>query len=220
MPTRRLSPEGGGHEVVCQHGWWAPQGVWNSKEGNECQWGHWAPKASGLWDLTSVGEENEKFFTRVWKPLPSRGVLKTLGGSPKRKTQRTLAEGLGYYKSCPQDEKVFQPYTYGGRDLWSMKAWGINTVMVRSYGRRPTWLSLTFSDFYGRLSAASFNFFFFHFFISNIMNVKVILHATRLFSWDNYWAYNIRVPKEFMLIDWVVIGVVWPSALLLQVMAF
>ena len=26
----------------------------------------------GLWDPTSVGEGNETFFTRVWKPLPSR----------------------------------------------------------------------------------------------------------------------------------------------------
>ena len=27
---------------------------------------------------TSVGEENKAFFIRVWKPLPSRHVLKTL----------------------------------------------------------------------------------------------------------------------------------------------
>ena len=34
-----------------------------------------------VWDPTSFGEENEIFFTRVWKPPPSRRVLKTLRGS-------------------------------------------------------------------------------------------------------------------------------------------
>ena len=37
---------------------------------------------------TSVGKENEAFFIRVWKPLLSRRVLKTLRGSPKGKAQR------------------------------------------------------------------------------------------------------------------------------------
>ena len=41
-----------------------------------------------LWNLTSVGEEYEAFFIRVWKPLPSIHVLKTLSGSPKGKAQR------------------------------------------------------------------------------------------------------------------------------------
>ena len=51
-------------------------------------------------DPRLVGEENGTFFTRVWKPLPSKRVLKTLRGSPKRKTQRgqyLLAVGLSYY---------------------------------------------------------------------------------------------------------------------------
>ena len=29
----------------------------------------------------SIGEDNETFFIRVWKPFPSRHVLKTLRGS-------------------------------------------------------------------------------------------------------------------------------------------
>ena len=37
-----------------------------------------------LMRYTSVGEENEAFFIRVWKPLPSIRVLKTLRGNPKR----------------------------------------------------------------------------------------------------------------------------------------
>ena len=39
-----------------------------------------------LCDPTSVWEENEAFFIRVWKLLHSRRVLKILRGSPKGKT--------------------------------------------------------------------------------------------------------------------------------------
>ena len=46
-----------------------------------------------VWDPTSVGEENEAFFVRVWKPLPSRRVLKTLRESPKRTI--SASSGLG-----------------------------------------------------------------------------------------------------------------------------
>ena len=42
------------------------------------------PEGGGLWDPTSVGEDNETFFIRVWKPLTSGHVLKTLRESPKR----------------------------------------------------------------------------------------------------------------------------------------
>ena len=41
------------------------------------------------------------FFIRVWKPLPSRRILKTLKGSPKREAQREqnlLAVGISRYK--------------------------------------------------------------------------------------------------------------------------
>ena len=38
-----------------------------------------------LRDPTSVMEENEVFFIRVWKPLPSICVLKTLRGARKGK---------------------------------------------------------------------------------------------------------------------------------------
>ena len=42
------------------------------------------PKRGGLWDLTLVGEWNKSFFIRVWKPLPSRHVLKLWGENLKR----------------------------------------------------------------------------------------------------------------------------------------
>ena len=35
-------------------------------------------QGGGLSDPTSVGEGNETFLIRVWKPLPSRRVLKTM----------------------------------------------------------------------------------------------------------------------------------------------
>ena len=40
-----------------------------------------------------VGEENETLFIRVWKPLPSRHVLKTLRESSKRTI--SASDGLG-----------------------------------------------------------------------------------------------------------------------------
>ena len=47
------------------------------------------------------GERNIPY--KVWKPLPSRSILKTLRGSPKEKAQRRqylLAVRLGCYKEC------------------------------------------------------------------------------------------------------------------------
>ena len=44
-------------------------------------------KKQELWCLTLVGEENKSPFIRVWKPSPSRRVLKSRGevrkGKPK-----------------------------------------------------------------------------------------------------------------------------------------
>ena len=57
-------------------------------------------EGGGLCDLTSVEEENETPFIRVWKPFPNRRVLKILRGSSKGKVQKgqyLLAVGLGGY---------------------------------------------------------------------------------------------------------------------------
>ena len=85
--------KGGEHEMVCQQGRWPRRGVaWGGPtsigEGNECQRGCWASKEGGLWDPTSVGEKNETFFINVWKPPPSKRVLKTLRERSKWKSQR------------------------------------------------------------------------------------------------------------------------------------
>ena len=46
-----------------------------------------------------IGEENEVSVMRVWKPLPSRHVLKTLRGSQKGKQgQYLLVVSLSRYK--------------------------------------------------------------------------------------------------------------------------
>ena len=51
------------------------------------------------YNLISVGEENETFFIRVWKLLPSRRGLKPCGeaGEGKPKKGNILAAGLGRY---------------------------------------------------------------------------------------------------------------------------
>ena len=46
------------------------------------------PEEGGLRDPTSIEEENETFFIRVWKPLSSKRILKILRGNPKEKIQR------------------------------------------------------------------------------------------------------------------------------------
>ena len=43
---------------------------------------------------TTVEEENETFFIRVWKPLPSRRVLKTWRESPNRTISTSGGLGL------------------------------------------------------------------------------------------------------------------------------
>ena len=58
------------------------------EEWNKCPRERWVLKGGGLCDLTSVREENETSFIRVWKPLPNRRVLKTLRESSKEKVQK------------------------------------------------------------------------------------------------------------------------------------
>ena len=53
------------------------------------------PNSSILWDPTLVGEENETLFTRVWKHLSSRCVLKILKRSPKRKSSKKTISASG-----------------------------------------------------------------------------------------------------------------------------
>ena len=57
------------------------------------------------WDPTLVGERNEAFFTRVWKPLPNRRVLKTLRENPKR----TMSASRGLELLQLQTSKWHQP---------------------------------------------------------------------------------------------------------------
>jgi len=69
------------HEAMCQLGRWAPKGV--DLVGSHINWRKervlvrtLGPEGGGLGYPTLVGEENETPFIRVWKPFPSRRVLK------------------------------------------------------------------------------------------------------------------------------------------------
>ena len=97
-----------------------------------CQREHWAPKGGGLWDPTLVGEANEALLIRVWKPLPSIRVLKTLRGGPKGKTQRgqyLLAVGLDSYNrnafTVSSTKSHFPPYCVLSSLLWEHNGWDL-----------------------------------------------------------------------------------------------
>ena len=59
------------------------------------QWGRWTPKLGGLWDPTSVGEGNETFLIRMWKPLPSRHVTAKSIQNDWRPYTREIVYNLG-----------------------------------------------------------------------------------------------------------------------------
>ena len=78
LKTSRGSPKG-----KTQRGWQYLLAVglscykwYHSQTSNDVSARTLGLQEGGLWDLTSAGEENETFFIRVWKPLPSRRVLK------------------------------------------------------------------------------------------------------------------------------------------------
>ena len=103
VPVRRLSPKGCEHEAMCQQGRWPPKG-WIEGVPHQLKKGTSASKDAkswrgGLWDPTSAGEENETPFIRVWRPLPSRLVSKTLRGSPKIFSSYILLVFNEYYIS-------------------------------------------------------------------------------------------------------------------------
>ena len=95
-----------------------------------------------MWDPTSVREENKAFFIRVWKPLSSRHVLKTLRGSPKGKTQTgqyLLGVGLDHYKwyqrqtPCNVSKRRLNPEGGGHeavcqQERWAPKGCGLGVI--------------------------------------------------------------------------------------------
>ena len=82
---------------------------------------------------------NKTFFIRVWKPLSSRHVLKTLSGSPKGNTQRAqylLTVGLGRYK-------WYQSKTQGDvstRRPSPERGWTRDGVPTRTLGPKEGWI--------------------------------------------------------------------------------
>ena len=44
-----------------------------------------------MWDPKSIEEENETFIIKVWKPLPSRHILKPRGEAQKESPMTTIS---------------------------------------------------------------------------------------------------------------------------------
>ena len=64
------------------------------------------PLGGVLVDPTSVGEGNETFFIRVWKPLPNRHVL-NLEGKPERKSRKmTISTDTRFSGYIPVDQNM------------------------------------------------------------------------------------------------------------------
>ena len=61
---------------------------------------------------TLVGEENKTSFIRVWKPSPSRHVLKPWGEAQRRREQYLLAVNLGRYIIRLGCSTYFNPVTW------------------------------------------------------------------------------------------------------------
>ena len=117
------------------------------------------PKRGGLWDPTSVGNENKTFFIRVWKPLPSIRILKTLRGSPKGKAQRgqyLLAVGLGYYKWYQNQTLSGVPTrTLSHKGGWIVRShinWREERVPARTLGPEGGWILRTHISWGGEWS--------------------------------------------------------------------
>ena len=88
-----------------------------------------SPEGEWMWDFTSVVEENETFFIRVWKPLPSKHVLKTLKASPKR----TISASSGFEPL----QMVLEPNTGQCANEEAKPQKGVDTRQCVSNGTRP-----------------------------------------------------------------------------------
>ena len=110
-----------------------------------------------IWDSTSVGEGNKTLFIRVWKPLPSTCILKTLRGSPKEIAQRglyLLALGLDHYKlyqtqtSDCVSVRMLDPKRGGLRDSTSVEERRGHYLLMS--GRYITYVSIKDRENYKR----------------------------------------------------------------------
>ena len=91
-----------------------------------------------------VGEENEKFF-RVWKPLSSIRILKTLRENSKGKAQRgqyLLDVCLGRYKW----DQSQTPGNVPARRLSSKGGWTRGGVPARTLDPKGGWIGESYID--------------------------------------------------------------------------
>ena len=61
-----------------------------------------------LWDPTLVGEENETLFIRVWKPLPSRHVLKNVERKLEREIPKIVISASGEFRRLLYSTKTLK----------------------------------------------------------------------------------------------------------------
>ena len=89
-------------------------------------------KVLSSWDSTSVREETETFLIRVWKPLPSRHILKTLRGSLKKSPNRTISasSGLGLLQMVSKANTG----RCASREAKPQKGWTRGGVPTRTLG--------------------------------------------------------------------------------------
>ena len=85
-----------------------------------------------MWDSTSVGEENKRFFIRVLKPLPSRRVLKSWGEARKGKPKKTISTSDGLKPL----QMVSEPDTgwCASKEAKSWRGWTWGSVSIRMLG--------------------------------------------------------------------------------------
>ena len=98
VPARRLSPEEGGHEVVCQQGRWARRG-WIGRSHIDGRRERVAVRTlgpEGGWIVRSYiswGGERNTLYKGV-ETSPSQTCFKNLEGNPKRESlKRTISSG-------------------------------------------------------------------------------------------------------------------------------
>ena len=107
MSARRLSPEGGGHETVCQQGHWSPKGV---------DWGipHRLKKKTNASEDTGCrmgGKGDETCFYKSVETSPYQTHFKTLREISKRTISaygglRLLHKQLTRYMFVPKQKHI------------------------------------------------------------------------------------------------------------------
>ena len=119
-----------------------------------------------LWDLTSVGEENETFFIRVWNPLPSRRVLKILKKKSLKGSWPISYMQPWYSQTKDQNSNFWISNVFGTHWLFWYEKDKTTKVCVQEKPQNKTWPKTAI------LFLSTFNSFLFGFNIEPLMPYK------------------------------------------------